>query len=241
MCRVLGVHRSGFYAWLKKPMSNRALRDRKLLVCIQQSYDESSGVYGSPRIHRDLHALGIHVGRKRVARLMRANGLRAVRGYKKRRFKSGAPAVVASNHLGQDFRVDCPNKIWVTDITYLRCNSGWAYLAAIMDLYSRKIVGWQVGVKQNTNLVIDALRLAINRRTPEAGLTVHSDQGSQYSSYDWLKFLKSYGLKQSMSRRGNCYDNAAKESFFSSLKMERVQKRIYQSLDELRPELSDSK
>ena len=239
MCRVLRVHRSGFYAWLKQPISKRAVQDRKLLEHIQESYDASNGVYGSPRIHRDLRAMDFHIGRKRVARLMRANGLKAVRGYQKRHFRSGRPAIVAPNRLEQNFKIDGPDKVWVTDITYLRCRSGWSYLAAVMDLYSRKIVGWQVGERMNTDLVLRALHKALKRRKPAEGLTVHSDQGSQYSSYDWMNFLRAYGLNQSMSRRGNCYDNAAKESFFSSLKMERIQRKIYRSLDELRLDVFD--
>lgn len=237
MCRVMRVHRSGFYAWLKQPISKRAAQDRKLLEHIQQSFDESNGIYGSPRIHRDLQSKGIHVGRKRVARLMRSSKIRALRGYKKRHFKAGHPAVVATNRLEQNFRVDGPNKVWVTDITYLRCKSKWSYLAAVMDLYSRKIVGWHVSERMNTDLVLTALLNAVKTRRPASSLIVHSDQGSQYSSYDWMNFLKAKGLKQSMSRRGNCYDNAAKESFFSSLKMEWVQKRIYQSMEELRRDM----
>lgn len=239
MCRVMKVHRSGFYAWLKQPESKRAKQDLLLLKRIQKSYRESNGVYGSPRIHKDLTAEGIRIGRKRVARIMREHQIKALRGYKKRHFKAGKPAVVAPNLLDQNFQAQAPDQIWVTDITYLRCKSGWAYLAAIMDLYSRRIVGWAVGDRMHTDLVLKAIQRAIWRRRPKGPVTVHSDQGSQYGSYDWVNFLKSHGLQQSMSRRGNCYDNAAKESFFSSLKMERIQRKIYPSVEDLRRDLFD--
>ena len=237
MCRVLGVHRSGFYAWLKNPLSDRAREDCRLMESIQKSYLESFGVYGSPRIHRDLLALGFRCGRKRVARLMKLHGLKAERGYKKKKFVTGKPAVTAPNLLEQDFRVSAPNRVWVTDITYIRCRSGFVYLAAILDLYSRKIVGWALDDRMQVDIVLDALHSAIWRRKPERGLVVHSDQGSQYGSYDWINFLKCYGFRQSMSRRGNCYDNAVKESFFSSLKMERVRRTIYPSKGEARSDI----
>lgn len=234
MCRVLKVHRSGFYAWLKTPESNHAVQDRALLGEIKKSYQASYGIYGSPRIHRDLQAVGIRCSRKRVARLMRTNRLAALRGYKKKRFKYGKPAEVAANLIMRDFKTDAPNRVWVTDITYLRCLTGWLFLGAVMDLFSRKIVGWSLGKTMKTELVLEALQTALWRRSPAPGLVVHSDQGSQYSSYDWVKFLESQGHQPSMSRRGNCHDNAVKESFFSSLKMEWVRNRIYPSLEEAR-------
>jgi putative transposase len=189
---------------------------------------------------------------------MRPKGLKAIVGYKKRRFKTGKPASTAPNLVARNFKVDAANKVWVTDITYLRCQSGWLYLCAVMDLYSRKIVGWSLQTRMTTDLALDALNQTIWKRNPEAGLILHSDQGSQFGSYDWVNFLKTHGIQPSMSRRGNCYDNAAKESFFRSLKTECVKGRVYTSIEEahfelfeyielfynairLNPELSDSK
>lgn len=232
MCRMLKVHRSGFYAWLKSPESARAKQDRKLLEKIRQAYEESYGLYGSPRIHRCLKDQGIRCGKKRVERLMRQNGIKASRGYKKRSFKTGKPAVVAPNLLEQQFNIEAINKVWVTDITYIRGTSGWLFLAVVMDLCSRKVVGWSVRNRMNTELVVNALECAIQRRRPEEGLVIHSDQGSQFGSYEWLTCLKKHGIKQSMSRRGNCYDNAAMESFFSTLKMEQIGRTIFSSVRE---------
>lgn len=239
MCRVLKIHRSGYYAWLRVPKSKRAIEDQELLVEIKKYHEESGEVYGSPRIHRDLQEVGIRCGRKRVARLMRIHKIIGQRGYKKWRHKGEKPAQTAPNLVAREFNPTEPNVVWSTDITYIRTQLGWVYLAAIMDLFSRKIVGWSVGKRMTTDLVLDALKEAIWRRNPEPGLIIHSDQGSQYGSYDWLNMLGSYGIKPSMSRRGNCYDNAVKESFFSSLKMERIRKRIYPSLEEARLDIFD--
>lgn len=237
MCRVLGVHRSGYYAWLKAPESARALEDRRIFKEIERSYHATNGIYGSPRIHRDLRAIGICCGRKRVARLMREHGLVAIRGYKKQRYRTSQPAEAAPILVAREFTVQVPNRVWVTDITYLRAVGGWLYLAAVMDLYSRKIVGWAVSQRMTTDLVLDSLQQAISRRKPEPGLVVHSDQGSQYGSYDWGIFLADHGAKPSMSGRGNCWDNAVKESFFSSLKREHIRNRRYVSLTEARQDL----
>lgn len=237
MCRVLGVHRSGYYAWLKAPESARTLEDRRIFREIERSYHETNGIYGSPRIHRDLRAVGIRCGRKRVARLMREHGLVAIRGYKKQRYKASQPVEAMPNLVAREFSVPAPNRVWVTDITYLRAVEGWLYLAAVMDLYSRKIVGWAVSQRMNTDLVLDALQQAIFRRKPQPGLIVHSDQGSQYGSFDWVNFLTDHAAELSMSRRGNCWDNAVKESFFSSLKREHIRNRRYESLREARQDL----
>lgn len=201
---------------------------------IHESYHAAQGVYGSPRVFEDLKANGVRCGRKRIERLMRINSLRAVRGYKRRRFKYTKPAVLSPNLLEQNFITDRPDMVWSTDITYIRCQWGWAYLAAIMDIYSRKIVGWSFGPRMTTELVLDALHLAIKRRDPAPGLILHSDQGSQFGSQDWRQALMNHGISPSMIRRGNCYDNAVKESFFSSLKMERVRRKVYISLGEAR-------
>ncbi len=227
MCRVLAVHRSGFYRWLVNPISARRRKDDQLLEEIRKSFEENNQVYGSPRIHQDLKGQGIRCGLKRVARLMREKGIRAQRGYKKHRTKYGKPAVVAENLLNQDFSFNRIDEAWATDITYIRTHEGWLYLAAVMDLCSKRIVGWSTSSRINRELVVNALIMAIWRRRPKKPVIVHSDQGSQYTSHDWLSILQDHDLVASMSRRGNCYDNAVKESFFSTLKMERVRRQIY--------------
>lgn len=170
---------------------------------------------------------------------MRANKIAALRGYKKRRFRADKPASAAPNLVARKFVAGAPNEIWCTDITYIRCKGSWIYLAAIMDFYSRKIVGWSVDHLMTTDLVLDALQSAIWKRNPPPGLIIHSDKGSQYGSYDWISFLKSYGIQASMSRRGNCHDNAVKESFFSSLKMERIRRKSYACIEEARSDIFD--
>jgi len=170
---------------------------------------------------------------------MRINGLRAIRGYKKPRYKAGKPAVVAPNRLEQNFSVDAPDRVWVTDITYIRTFEGWLYLAVVVDLYSRIVVGWSMKSTLSRELVLDALMMAVWRRRPRHPVIVHSDQGSQYGSDDAVRFCKDHGLIPSMSRRGNCFDNAVAESFFSSLKKERIRRRIYQSREEARADVFD--
>ena len=239
MCRVLKVHRSGFYAWLKEPESNRSKEDRRLLKLIAESHMASGRIYGSPKVHKDLREMGESCGRHRVERLMRQNKLKAIIGYKAPRFKSGMPSVVVPNQLGQSFDFKNPDQAWVTDITYIRTYEGWLYLAVVMDLYSRMIVGWSMKATLKRELVIDALLMAVWRRKPKGSVIIHSDQGSQYSSDDWMRFCKEHGLDPSMSRRGNCYDNAVAESFFSSLKKERVRRRIYSTRDKAKSDLFD--
>jgi len=239
MCRVLKVHRSGFYAWLKAPESQRSQHDRTLLKAIKKSYDESGGTYGSPRIHRDLMEQGYHCGRKRVVRLMTANKMVALRGYKHRRFRSGEPCEIAPNILERAFKVKELNRVWTTDITYIPCNGGWLFLAAIMDLCSRRIVGWHLSRSMCTDLVLEALKKAILKRRPKPGLILHSDQGSQFGSKAWRSFLEEQKIEPSMSRRGNCHDNAVQESFFSSLKMERIRKKPYKNLEGARQDIFD--
>ncbi len=239
MCRVMRMHRSGFYAWMKTPQSQRAQEDERIMKKVRTSYKASDGVYGSPRVHRDLREDGERCGEHRVARLMRINGLRAIRGYKKPRYKAGKPAVVAPNRLEQNFSVAAPDRIWATDITYIRTFEGWLYLAVVVDLYSRIVVGWSMKSTLTRDLVLDALLMAVWRRRPKHPVIVHSDQGSQYGSDDAVRFCKDHGLIPSMSRRGNCFDNAVAESFFSSLKKERIRRRIYQSREEARADVFD--
>jgi putative transposase len=239
MCRLLRVHRSGFYAWMKTPQSRRAIEDERILRKIRTSYQASEGVYGSPRIHRDLREDGERCGEQKVARLMRFNGLRAIRGYKKPRYRVGKPAMVAPNRLEQNFSVAAPDRVWTTDITYIRTFEGWLYLAVVVDLYSRIVVGWSMKSALTRELVLDALLMAIWRRRPTHPVIVHSDQGSQYGSDDTVRFCKDHGLIPSMSRRGNCFDNAVAELFFSSLKKERIRRRIYRSREEARADVFD--
>lgn len=229
MCRGLRVTRSGFYQWLHKPLSDRAIEDQRLLALIRASYVASSGVYGSPRVFLDLREAGETCGKHRVARLMRANKIKALRGYKAPRVIVGRPSIIAPNKLNREFRVECPDRAWVTDITYIRTWQGWLYLAVVMDLFARKIVGWSMKPTLARELVLDALLMAVWRRRPQSSVIVHSDQGSQYGSDDWMRFCKANRLEPSMSRRGNCWDNAVAESFFSSLKKERIKKRVYKT------------
>lgn len=239
MCRVLKVHRSGYYAWKVKPLSDRAIEDASLLVEIKQSFDESDGIYGSPRIHRDLREAGFNCSENRIARLMREAKLKSIRGYRKPRFKSGRPAIAAPNRLQQQFTVNKPDEAWVTDITYISTFQGWLYVAVVIDLYSRAVVGWSMKPAMATEIVLDALLMAVWRRKPKQPVIIHSDQGSQFSSDDFARWCKDNKLIPSMSRRGNCYDNAVAESFFSSLKKERIRRKIYSTREEAKSEIFD--
>ena len=237
MCRVLNVHRSGYYAWLREPMSPRAKANEKLTEQIRAFYDQSMGIYGSPRIFFDLKEAGVACSENRVARLMRAAQIKSVRGYKRPRYKVGKPAQVAPNQLERQFQHDEPDHAWVTDITYIRTHEGWLYLAVVLDLYSRQVVGWSMGSRIDTDLVLAALLMAIWRRKPKTPVTLHSDQGCQFTSHEWQDFLKSHNLVASMSRRGNCHDNAVAESFFQLLKRERIKRRIYDTRQDARSDV----
>lgn len=239
MCRVLRVTRGGFYQWLHKPLSDRAIEDQRLLGVIRDSYVASSGVYGARRVFGDLREAGEMVGKHRVAKIMRANKIKAVRGYKAPRHIVGRPSIVAPNRLDRQFTVDAPDTAWVTDITYLRTWQGWLYLAVVIDLYSRKVVGWSMKPTLARELALDALLMALTRRAPRHPVIVHSDQGSQYGSDDWQRFCRAHNLQPSMSRRGNCWDNAVAESFFSSLKKERIRKRVYKTRELARADVFD--
>ena len=228
MCKMLKIHPSGYYAWRLNPESLRAKEDRRLLGHIKQSWLESGAVYGYRKIFCDLQELGERCGINRVHRLMRSEGIRSQTGYAKRRYKNGgAPSVVAPNHLQRNFDVLEPNKVWVTDITYLRTCEGWLYLAVVIDLFSRQVIGWSMSSRIDKELAMSALLMAVWRRKPATEVLVHSDQGSQFSSYDWRDFLVSHNLVQSMSRRGNCHDNAVAETFFQLLKRERARRKVY--------------
>lgn len=226
MCRLLGVARAGYYAWLKHPVSDRAQEDARLLKLIRASFIASHGIYGAPRVLQDLRDRGETCSKHRVARLMRENGLRALHGYRIRHIPVTKPPALIPNLLQRQFTVSRKNEAWVTDITYIRTWQGWLYLAVVMDLFSRKIVGWATRPTIHRELVLDAVAKAVRLRRPRKAV-IHSDQGTQYGSDAWRRFCLAHHLEPSMSRRGNCWDNAVAESFFSSLKKERIKKRIY--------------
>ncbi len=238
MCRALEVTRSGFYGWLHEPVSKRAQEDARLLKLIRASYQASHGIYGSPRVFLDLREAGETCSKHRVARLMRVNKIKALHGYGTRRYSAGKPAVIVPDLVKRNFDVIRPNKVWVTDITYIRTWQGWVYLAVVMDLFSRLIVGWAAGPSLRRELVLDAVMMAVRRRRPR-GAVIHSDQGCQYGSDDWRRFCRTNRLEPSMSRRGNCWDNAVAESFFASLKKERIKKRIYKNRELAIADVSD--
>ena len=232
MCRLLDVSPSGYYAWLKKPASDHDNEDKRLLRLIRASFAASQGAYGAPRVFLDLREAGETCSKHRVARLMQENNIRVQGGYRTRRYAASTskPAELIPNLVNRNFDVSKPNRIWVTDITYIRTWEGWLYLAIVMDLFSRKIIGWATRQTMHRELVLDAAMMAVKKRRPQETI-MHSDQGSQYGSDDWRRFCLSNSLKPSMSRRGNCWDNAVAESFFSSLKKERIKKRIYKNRD----------
>ena len=239
LCQMMLVHPSGYYAWRSRPDSLRAKNDRRLLGLIKQYWLESGGVYGYRKITDDLRDEGETCGKHRVYRLMRTEGLRSQTGYRRRQGHYGKPAVVAPNRLDQQFDVQAPNQVWVTDITYVRTHEGWLYLAVVIDLFSRQVVGWSMQSRMGTDLALNALLMAVWRRQPKSAVIVHSDQGSQFSSHEWQSFLKAHNLIASMSRRGNCYDNAVAESFFQLLKRERIRRKIYADREAARQDIFD--
>ena len=222
-CRTLGVSRSGFYAWKVRPESAHSIEDRRLGLLVKASFDGSRGRYGSPRIYLDLLDLGVHVSKKRIVRLMQEADLVARR---RKRYKAWSSVEsdqpIPANILDRRFEAELPNQRWVGDTTELviGLSGGKLYLAVILDLFSRIVVGWALSAVNNRYLVIRALDMALLRRGPKAGLLHHTDQGSPYASEDYMKLLVERGVECSMSRRGNCYDNAAMESFFSTLEFE---------------------
>jgi putative transposase len=220
-CKVLGVSRSGYHAWVKRPPSMRAARDATLVRAIETVHAESDKRYGSPRVHRELRAKGERVGKNHVARLMAEHG---IMGKRRRRFRvttdSSHSLPVAPNVLERNFTTDAPDKVWVTDITYIRTGEGWLYLAAILDLFSRRVVGWAMSERLTTPLATNAFTMALRARRPAAGLVHHSDRGCQYASGDYQRALAEAGIVCSMSRKGDCWDNAVAESFFATLKTE---------------------
>ena len=230
MCWVLNISPSAYYAWLRRGESRRVREDRRLLVEIKAIHQENRGVYGSPRIHAELKDRQVHCGKKRIARLMRENGIRAKQ---KKKFKATTDSKhchpVSPNLLQRDFEADMPDRKWLADITYIPTREGWLYLAAILDLHSKIIVGWSMASRMNKRLVLEALEMAVGRRCPGPGLIHHTDRGSQYACGDYKRALRSHGMICSMSRKGDCWDNAPMESWFHTLKTELVNHRDYQT------------
>ncbi len=235
LCRVVKVSRAGFYAWRLRPSAARTRQDQALAVEVVSVYAGSRCRYGSPRVHAELRERGHRIGRKRVARLMREQDIRARH---KRRYRTttdsrhGLP--VYPNLLARRFEAPQPNAAWVTDITYIWTLEGWLYLGVILDLFSRRIVGWAMSERIDRRLALDALQMALARRQPPRGLIHHSDRGSQYASHDYQRLLAKHGLVSSMSRRGDCWDNAVAESFFATFKTELVYQSHWQTPREAR-------
>ena len=240
LCRCLAVSRGGYYAWRKRRVSDRAREDARLAVEIAASHAESRRTYGSPRVLRDLRDQGRRVSRKRVARLMRELGLVARR---RRRFRATTDSKhafpVASNVLMREFEVPAPNTAWVTDITYVATGEGWLYLAVILDLFSRRVVGFALSDRITRELVLEALLRALAKRPGVRDLIHHSDRGSQYASHDYRRALEREGITCSMSRRGNCWDNAVAESFFGTLKVELVHENDFATRQEAEAQITE--
>jgi putative transposase len=215
MCRVLDVAPSGYYEWLQCPLSKRATEDVRLLRLIRASFTASQGVDGAPRVFLDLREAGESCSTHRVARLVRENRLCALHGYRTRRWVIGKPAVLIPNLLRRQCTVTRPNVAWAADIPYVRTWQGWLYLAVVLDLFWRKVVGWAAGPTIHRELVLNAVLAAVQQRRPR-GTLIHSDQGTQYGGVAWRRFCRANHLEPSMSRKGNCSDNAVAESFFSS-------------------------
>lgn len=239
MCEALGVSRSGFYAWLVRPRSRRSVADEALSAKVRQSFIGSDRTYGARRVWHDVLALGERCGLHRIERLMQVQALRARprrRGLPK---DHGQRSAIADNVLDRQFRADAPNQKWVADFTYIWTAEGWLYVAVVLDLYSRRAVGWSMQSSMTSQLVADALMMAVWRRGKPVQLLHHSDQGSQYTSEHFQELLKEQGITCSMSRAGEVWDNSAMESFFSSLKTERTARRVYRSREQARSDVFD--
>ena len=238
MCRALAVSAAGYYAWRVRPESARSVSDRTTLSVIRVIHRESRETYGSPRIWGTLVKQGHRIGEHRVARLMRQEGIRAKTVKKWRTTtQSQHRFPVAANTLERAFTVEAPNRVWAGDITYVWTLEGWLYLAVLLDLYSRRVVGWAMSQRITVELTEQALTMALAKRAPTAGLLHHSDRGSQYAATSYQRVLAEYGLLPSMSRKGNCWDNACVESFFGTLKRELVYQRRYVTRDEARQDI----
>jgi len=235
MCRIIGASRSGYYIWKKQPQNRTQKENEKILMEIKEVHTKSRRTYGSPRITDELRSNGTKCGKNRVARLMKIHG---IVGKAKKKFKATTNSKhslpVAENLLNQNFVAEKPNTVWVSDITYIPTLEGWLYLVVIIDLFSRQVVGWGMSDRLTSGFVVKALYQAIGRRHPGSGCIFHSDRGIQYASADFRDVLKAYGFIQSMSRKGNCYDNAVSESFFHTLKTEHVYDYRYETRAEAR-------
>ena len=239
MCRVLRVSRSGFYGFSRRPPSPRAAANTHLLGRIRAIHAESRENYGARKTWRALIAAGEACGRHRVARLRRVHGIEARRLKRFRSSRAARQSVFAPNLIERNFRAAAPDRVWVGDMTFVATRAGWLHLAVLIDLYSRRVVGWAMGARANRSLVIGALTMAIENRAPRSGLIHHTDQGVLYATGAYRAILTGHGMIQSMSRKGDCYDNAVAESFFSSLKNELTWHRTFQNRDEARRAVFD--
>ncbi len=238
MCKVLQIHRSGYYAWLKESLSQRAIIDNHFKDLIKRFWTASGSSYGYRNIHLDLQERGEFCGRDRVLRLMQELGIQAQRGYNKPKgYYEGKISVIAPNLLNRQFEVERPNQCWVSDMTYIKTHECWLFLVVVMDLFSRAIVGWSMQRTMTDDSVLNALTMAYWRRKPTSSVILHSDQGSQYTSHDCQSYLKSLNIIPSMSRKGNCWDNAVAESFFANLKKEKIRRKVYKTFDEAKAEI----
>jgi transposase InsO family protein len=239
MCAALDLSASGYYAWRSRPESRRAASNRSLINDIRLIHAESSGTYGSPRVHATLRRHGRRVGRSRIERLMRRAGLRGLAALPRRTRTTDSRHAypIAPNRLGRNFTTAAPNQVWLADLTYIPTGEGWLYLAAVLDLHTRKVVGWAMRETLHTEIATEALSMAIERQRPSPGLIHHSDRGIQYAAEAYRQRLAQSGITPSMSRRGDCLDNAPMESFFHTLKTERVHHRIYRTRAEARRDL----
>jgi putative transposase len=237
---MLRVNRTGYYAWLQLPMSDRAKEDERLLGLIKHQWLASGSVCGHRKVTKDLRDLGERCSRHRVHHLMRMEGLPAQVGYRRKpRFHGGLECAAVTKLLNRQFDVTAPDMVWASDFTFIRTHEGWVYLAVVLDLFSRQVIGWAMRDRVDTDLVLQALLSAIWRRKPKLGALIHSGQGSVYTSDDWQSFLAAHGLVCSMSRRSNCHDDAPVESFFGLLKRERIRRRIYPTKDAARTDTFD--
>lgn len=241
ICEALGVSRGGFYAWLSRPRSKRSRSDEELGAKVRASFLASDRTYGARRVWHDMLAEGIECGLHRIERLMRLQGLKSRPRRRRMPVDTGerCSSAVAPNVLDRAFEASSPNRKWIADFTYVWTAEGWLYVAAVVDLFSRRVVGWSMNAAMTAQLVTDALLMAVWRRGKPGALLHHSDRGSQYTSEQFQRLLSDHGITCSMSRSGNCWDNAAMESFFSSLKTERIGRKIYRTRDEARADVFD--
>ena len=237
---MLEVSENGYFNWRKRGICQRKQDDKQLTVRIEDAFHDNRGVYGSPRIHAELKEQGIRCGRKRIIRLMQQQQLVTKRRRRNaQKTESTHPFPVAPNILQRDFAADAPNQKWMTDMTFIATSEGWLYLAGVIDAYSRKLIGWAMGKEHDATLVKDALQMALVQRDPEAGLVHHSDRGSEYASKSYREMLRQRGIRVSMSRKGDCYDNAMIESFWGTLKEEGIGQEIYRTREEAKTAVFD--